>query len=76
MKESLMTEFETLLKRDKELRKERIELECFMVEWKKAYPIMSECEKKRFAQAERNLTEADARMVVAEARLVEIKQIL
>lgn len=46
MKESIRTELEALLKRQKELKKEGVELEHEMVEWKKEYPILSEYEKK------------------------------
>ena len=73
MKESITTEFEALMKRRKELKKERAELECEMVEWKKEYPILSEYEKKQLAKAERIIAGSDKKMLLAEAKLAQIK---
>ena len=76
MKESITTELETLLKRHKELRKERTELEHEMVEWKKEYLIMPEYEKKQLAICERILAESDKKMLLAEAKFAQIRKIL
>ena len=76
MKESIRAEFEALLKRRDELKKEGVGLEREIFELKKVYPPLSESEKKQLAEAERVLAESDKKMLHAEAKLVEIEKIL
>ena len=74
MKESIATESEALLMRQKELKKERKEIECEMTEWKEKYPILSEYEKKQITKAERCLVESDKKMLLAKTKLAQMRK--